>query len=243
MAAWTSNVGGRAIARELQGRVPRYLLPDPNRVWPDENETAPLLAVARWAAAKVVVDGYSFDDRMREALLRLTLSFGKIRNHAAPDQVARRVAKQHLQDLRRQELRVARRVVPVTLIDDQRFQDHDTREYGSSEILEILNGGKDYNLWWKSHAFERVFEALHKAIAELDARKQVIIRGFYGFDGDEVSLEQIAGILPGRPVSVHRAAHLKSEAVGELRHLLGELCLRRTDLSSLATSPNYFSLS
>src|ERR1700687_2543225 len=104
---WDDPAIVATVKQQITERVPRYLRDDPNRIWPDERELKPLVAVARWAAWRVPVKGYESHELQWEALLRIVLDYKKIAASVTPNALARHIAIQHLLDVWRRENRRA----------------------------------------------------------------------------------------------------------------------------------------
>lgn len=209
--------------------VPLYLRDDPNRIWPDECELKPLVAVARWAAWRVPVKGYEWDELQWEALLRIVLDYNKITASVSPDAFARLIAVPHLLDVWRRENRRGASYQSASQIKTPAgyAKDGSWEKQSVSDILEYSAEVSIFDAWWRARATQGIFGRLRSEIRSLDAGHRRVIELFFGFDQDVgvLEAEEIAEEL-GLAVSTVYAR--RSAALEELKMRLGDLKFRRT---------------
>jgi RNA polymerase sigma factor (sigma-70 family) len=188
------------------------------------------MAAARFAARKVRIDGYELHELEYEALLRIVCDFGKIRTSPFPAALARRIAKQHLQDVQRQESNHADHYQAVShVLAPAGFQDDEDswEDQSTSTKLDYVAGSSLVDVWWRARSTQGIFDRLRAAIESLDKQDRRIIELFFGFDEHLgcLSVQEIAEELNLPESSVYRR---RSAALKKLKLLLGDLQFRRT---------------
>ena len=198
----------RADDEQPNVRIPRYLQTDPNRLWPPDCEVPGLRAAAKWAARRVLINEIDLDEREDAAMFRIVCDYRKIHESTNPAALARHIAKQHLQSVRRHERARS---------DSPRSEDDVWRKPSLSARLEYVDGADKCNEWCRTERLSR----LHAAIDTFEEVDRRIIKLFFGLgeDREPKSVEQISKELGLATSSVYRRKQVALKRLEDLRIL------------------------
>lgn len=196
LAKSTGGAGALHLAREKQSTHPSQY---------DE-----LFRIAGLAASKVNNYDMPYEDRKQEALWVIWFNLDRIRAADRPAALAYTVAWRHLANLYKRHKKFGQWPVSNLKLPNDR---------SITENLSALVSKRDMaGEFWRSERAETMIGDLHDALAQLEDRERVIVRGFYGFDGDKLSISQIARLLS--PISEDWVKELKGRAIEKLRTIL-----------------------
>lgn len=140
------------------------------------------------------------EDRIQECLLKMIFNIEKIQESDNPELKAYGIARGHLIKLYNRE-----------------------KTFGSYSFSQLNDGvveDADRKLatkTWLASTVNVLITALNQSMERLSEREQIILRAFYGFDDEELSIKQVAKLLNLSPDYI---AELKGRSIEKLKSML-----------------------